>query len=93
MQVPRFSPRISLIEMAPRPAPAAAALPYPAPALPCLSPQTDRHRERAVIGRIFQALPTQTDTTTVAFIYRIAMWLFITIVIVFIFSTDGIIVF
>jgi hypothetical protein len=29
------------------------------------------HRERAVIGRIFQALPTQTDTTTVAFIYKI----------------------
>jgi len=25
------------------------------------------HRERAVIGRIFQALPTQTDTTIVAF--------------------------
>jgi len=23
-----------------------------------------------VIGRIFQALPTQTDTTTVAFIYK-----------------------
>jgi len=28
------------------------------------------HRERAVTGRIFQALPTQTDTT-VALIYRI----------------------
>jgi len=25
------------------------------------------HKERAVTGRIFQALPTQTDTTTVAF--------------------------
>jgi len=25
------------------------------------------HRERAVNGKIFQALPTQTDTTTVAF--------------------------
>jgi hypothetical protein len=30
------------------------------------------HRERAVTGRIFQALPTQTNTTTVAFIYKIA---------------------
>jgi hypothetical protein len=30
------------------------------------------HRERAVTGRIFQALPTHTDTTTVAFIYKIA---------------------
>ncbi len=29
------------------------------------------HKERAVIGRIFQAVPTQTDTTTVAFIYKI----------------------
>jgi hypothetical protein len=28
------------------------------------------HREQAVIGRIFQALPTQTNTT-VALIYRI----------------------
>jgi len=28
------------------------------------------HRERAMTGRIFQALPTQTDTT-VALIYRI----------------------
>jgi hypothetical protein len=26
------------------------------------------HRERAVTGRIFQALLTQTDTTTVAFL-------------------------
>jgi hypothetical protein len=30
------------------------------------------HRERAVIGKIFQALPTQTDNTTVAFIYKIS---------------------
>jgi hypothetical protein len=29
------------------------------------------HRERAVTGRIFQALPTQTDTT-VALIYKMA---------------------
>jgi hypothetical protein len=29
------------------------------------------HRERAMTGRIFQALPTQTDTTTVTFIYKI----------------------
>jgi len=66
MQGPRFSPRISFIEMAPRLAPAAAAL----AALPCLSSQTDRHhREQAMIGRIFQALLTQTDT--VVLIYRI----------------------
>ncbi len=36
MQVPRFSPRIFLIEMAPRPTPRSGRL-----ALPCLSPQTD----------------------------------------------------
>ncbi len=75
MQVPRFSPRISLIEMAPHPAPSAAALaapPCPTPALPCLSPQTNRHhKERAVTGRIFQTLPTQTNTTVVL-IYRIS---------------------
>jgi hypothetical protein len=29
--------------------------------------------ERVVIGRIFQALPTQTNTTTVAFIYKILL--------------------
>jgi hypothetical protein len=29
--------------------------------------------ERAMTGRIFKALPTQTDTTTVAFIYRIVL--------------------
>ncbi len=60
MQVPRFSPRISLIEMAPRPAPRSGC--PGRPALPCLSPQIDRHhREWAVTRRIFQALPTQTD--------------------------------
>jgi hypothetical protein len=54
MQVPRFSPRISLIEMAPRAAPTAAAL----AALPCPCPICHQlHRERAVTGRIFQALP------------------------------------
>jgi len=35
MQVPRFSPRISLIEMAPRPAPRSGCPGHPAPALPC----------------------------------------------------------
>ncbi len=58
MQVPRFSPRISLIEMAPRGAPVAtalAALPLPCPVCHQL------HRERAMTGKIFQALPTQTD--------------------------------
>ncbi len=40
MQVPWFSPRISLIEMAPHPAPRSGC---PGRlALPCLSPQTDR---------------------------------------------------
>jgi len=29
------------------------------------------HRERVVTGRIFQALPTQTDTTIVAYIYKV----------------------
>ncbi len=39
MQVPRFSPRIFLIEMAPRPAPRSGC--PGCPALPCLSPQTE----------------------------------------------------
>jgi len=49
--------------MAPRPAPCSGC--PGRPALPCLSPQTENelHREHAVIERIFQALPTQTDTT------------------------------
>jgi hypothetical protein len=38
MQVPRFSPRISLIEMAPRPAPHSGCPGRPALPLPCLSP-------------------------------------------------------
>ncbi len=70
MQVPWFSPRISLIEMAPRPAPRSGC--PGRPALPvCHHRQIDTtmfaltidqlHKERAVIGRIFQALPTQTD--------------------------------
>jgi len=46
--------------MAPRPAPRSGC--PSCPALP-LSPQIDRyHREWAVTGRFFQALPTQTDT-------------------------------
>jgi len=46
--------------MAPRPAPHSGR--PGRPALPCLSSQTDRHhREQAVTGRIFLALPTQTD--------------------------------
>jgi hypothetical protein len=46
-------------------------LPWPpCLALPC--PVCHQlHRERALTGKIFQALPTQTDTTTVAFIYKI----------------------
>jgi hypothetical protein len=38
-------------------------LPWPpCPALPCLSPHTDKHyRERPVTWRIFQALPTETN--------------------------------
>jgi hypothetical protein len=45
-------------------------LPWPpCPALPCPGCH-QLHRERVVIGRIFQALPTQTDTT-VALIYKI----------------------
>ncbi len=32
--------------------------------------------ERVVTGKIFQALPTQTDTTIVAFIYKICITLF-----------------
>jgi len=52
MHVPRFSPRISLIEMAPRSAPRNGC--PGRPALPCLSPQTGNglHKEWAVIGRI-----------------------------------------
>jgi hypothetical protein len=54
MQVPRFSRRISLIEMAPRAAPHSGC--PGRPALPC--PVCHQlHKERAVIGRIFQALP------------------------------------
>ncbi len=69
MQVPRFSPRISLIEMAPRAAPRNGCLGRPTLPLPCLVCH-QLHREWAVTGRIFQALPTQTDTT-VALIYKI----------------------
>ncbi len=69
MQVSRFSPRISLIEMAPRAAPhrgcpGRLALPYPYPCPVC----HQLHRERAVTGRIFQPLPTQTDTTVALYI-------------------------
>jgi hypothetical protein len=74
MQVPRFSPRISLIEMAPRTAPRSGYPSRPAmpcPALPLPYPVCHQvHRERGVTGRIFQALPTQTNTT-VALIYKI----------------------
>ncbi len=72
MQVPRFSPRISLIEMAPRAAPHSGC--PGRPAMPC--PVCHQlHREGAVTGRIFQALPNfcphrQTDTMF-AFIYKI----------------------
>jgi hypothetical protein len=40
---------------------------YPSPCFTGLSlppPPTTLHRERAVTGKIFQALPTQTDTQT-----------------------------
>ncbi len=73
MQVPRFSPRISLIEMAPRAAPHSGC--PGRPAMPCPCPVCHQlHRERAVTGRIFQALPNfcphrQTDTMF-AFIYK-----------------------
>ncbi len=64
MQVPRFSPRISLIEMAPRAAPHSGC-----PGRPVCH---ELHRERAGTGRIFQALPNfclhrQTDGQTVCF--------------------------
>ncbi len=52
--------------------PALAALPWPPPPYPvCHHKKTELHRERAVTGGIFQALSTQIDTTTVAFIYKI----------------------
>ncbi len=74
MQVPRFSPRISLIEMAPSAAPHSG---YPGrPALPLPCPVCYQlHRERAVIGKIFQALPIQTNTT-VALIYKMCLHFF-----------------
>jgi hypothetical protein len=69
MQVPRFSPRISLIEMAPRAAPRSGCLGRPT--LPC--PVCHQlHREWAVLERIFQALPTKRNTT-VALIYKIIL--------------------
>jgi hypothetical protein len=68
MQVHRFSPRISLIEMAPRAGPHSGC-----PAMPC--PVCHQlHREWAVTGRIIQFLSTQTDgrtDTMFAFIYKI----------------------
>jgi len=56
MQVPRFSPRISLIEMAPHKAPHSGcpALPCPAPALPCLSPQIGNGLHREWASQAFQ---------------------------------------
>ncbi len=44
MQVPRFSPRISLIEMAPRPAPHSGCSSRPAPPCPALFVTTDKER-------------------------------------------------
>jgi hypothetical protein len=62
MQVPRFSPRISLIKMAPRAALAAAAL----AALPCLSPAP---HGTSSDWKNLPSIVTQTDTT-VALIYK-----------------------
>jgi hypothetical protein len=57
--------------MAPRAA-ALAALPCPAPALPC--PVCHQlHREWAVTERLFQALPTQTDTTVALIIKNVTL--------------------
>ncbi len=53
MQAPRFSPKISLIEMAPCPAPHSGFLGRPA--LPCLSSQTDT--AVALIYRIYTYKP------------------------------------
>jgi hypothetical protein len=45
--------------------------PRPCPGHPALIvTMTDGDKERAMTRRIFHALPTQTETTTVAFIYR-----------------------
>jgi hypothetical protein len=69
MQVPQFSPRISLIEMAPRATPHSGCLGHPA--LPCLSPapQGTGSDWKKFLGNA-QFVSTQMDTMF-AFIYKI----------------------
>jgi hypothetical protein len=70
MQVPRFFPRISLIEMAPRAAPHSGC-----PAMPCLSPAPQgMGSDWKNLPGTAQFLSTQTDgrtDTMFAFIYKI----------------------
>jgi hypothetical protein len=63
MQVPRFSPRISLIEMAPRAAPHSGC--PGRPALPCLSPAPQgTGSDWKNLSGTAQFLSTQTDGRT-----------------------------
>jgi hypothetical protein len=62
MQVPRFSPRISLIEMAPRAAPHSGCPGRPALPLPCLSPAPQgRGSDWKNLPGTAQFLSTQTE--------------------------------
>jgi hypothetical protein len=77
MQVPRFSPGISLIEMAPRAAPHSGCPGRPALPLPCLSPAPQRTgSDWKNLPGTAQFLSTQTDTMF-AFIYKMGgmLWL------------------
>jgi len=70
MHVPRFSPRISLIEMAPRAAPRSSC--PGRPALHCLSPTPQgTGSDWKNLPDTTQFLSTQTDTTMFALIYKI----------------------
>jgi hypothetical protein len=75
MQVPRFSPRISLIEMAPRAAPHSGCPGRPALPLPSLSPAPQgTGSDWKNLPGTAQFLSTQTDgrtDTMFAFIYKI----------------------
>jgi hypothetical protein len=66
MQVPRFSPRISLIEMAPRLAPRSGCPGRPALALPCPCPvtntQTHRHTDMFALIYRTSGYPWRSDT-------------------------------
>jgi hypothetical protein len=73
MQVPQFSPRISLIEIAPRLAPRSGC-----PGRPTLFVTTDKERAPQGTGSDWknllstaQFLSTQTNTTMFALIYKI----------------------